>query len=79
VPLRHAQPAETNTFRGHAHGTKDALRMHLPAPPSRTSRVVLQAKPLMAATKQVHSLAVHASVSGGVRRLAWWYRFGGKQ
>ena len=31
VPLRHAQPAETNTFRGHAHGTKDALRMHLPA------------------------------------------------
>ena len=48
-------------------------------PTCRTSRVVLQAQPLMAATKQVHSLAVHASVSGGARRLAWWYRLGGKQ
>jgi len=31
VPLRHAQPGRTNTFRGHAQGTKDALRMRLPA------------------------------------------------
>jgi hypothetical protein len=53
--------------------------MHIPAPLSRTSRVLLQAEPLMAATKQVHSLAVHARVRGGARRLAWWYRFGGKQ
>jgi hypothetical protein len=32
VPLRHAQRGRTNTFRCHAHGTQDALRMHLSRP-----------------------------------------------
>jgi hypothetical protein len=31
VPLRHARRGRTNTSRGHAHGTTDALRMRLPA------------------------------------------------
>jgi hypothetical protein len=73
VPLRHAQRGLTNTFRGHAHGTKDALRMHLSRPLSRTSRVALQAKPLTAATKEVRSLGVRVRLGGGARECTREY------
>ena len=48
--------------------THNALRMHLPAHSAEFSRVVFQAKPHMAATKEVRSLAVRVSVRGGARR-----------
>ncbi len=51
--------------------TRTYLTMHCNAPPgplSRTSSVVFQAKPLIAATEEVCSLAMRFRVRGGARR-----------
>jgi hypothetical protein len=74
VPPRHAQRGRTNTFRAHAHVTSRCTANAPSRPLSRTSRVVLQAQPLMAATKEVRPLAMRVGVSGGARECTREYQ-----
>ncbi len=73
VPLRHAQRGRTSTFRGHAPVTSRCTANAPSGPLNRTSRVALQAQPLMAATKEVRSLAVRVRVGSGARECTRGY------
>ena len=57
----------------HCECTANALRMPLSRPLSRTSRVALQAKPLMAANEEVRSLAMRVGVRRGARECTREY------
>ena len=73
VPLRHAQRGRTSPFGGHAHVTSRCTANAPSRPLSRTSRVALQAQPLLAATKEVRSLAVRVGAGGGARKCTREY------
>ena len=73
MPLRHAQRGRTNPFGGHAHVTSRCTANAPSRPLSRTSRVALQAQPLLAATKEVRSLALRVGVRGGARECTREY------